>query len=74
MLAPTSLQAPQHQLDLPEALGALIVHLLWTDAREWDARRRLRREDALAFADALARILPDETRESLERLRDREAA
>ena len=74
MTAPDTQHAPHHELDVPEALGALIVHLLWADALEWDARRRLRREDALAFADALARILPADTRDALERIRDRKAA
>lgn len=59
---------------ITEPLGALLVHLLWADAQNWDSRRRLPQEEALALADTLAALLPEETRESLIRMRTREAA
>ena len=55
-------------------LAAYLVHLVWSDIAHWDGRRRLRREEAEAFAERLAVRLPEDVRTRLEALRARHAA
>jgi hypothetical protein len=57
-----------------ECMAAYLVHLIWSDTREWDSRRRLGRDEAVALADNLASRLPAGTRARLEALRNRGAA
>jgi hypothetical protein len=57
--------------EVSEALVAYVVHLIWADARRWDTRRRLGREEALALADRLAGRLSADVRTRLEVLRSR---
>lgn len=55
-------------------LAAYLVHLVWRDLARWDDRRRLRRDEAEAFAERLAMRLPPEMRAKLAALRTRAAA
>lgn len=71
MITQTSSDPSLPELEITELLAALLVHLLWEDARVWDKSRQLPREEALALADQIAAMLPERRRARLERLRER---
>jgi MoxR-like ATPase len=50
-----------------EAVAAYLVHLIRMDAESW-SHRRLRREEALAVADALYESLPLKVRAAVDKL------
>ena len=74
MITPTSPDRSVPEIDLDESLVALLVHLLWRDARCWDPKRKLKPEDALNLADQLAAHLPAHRREQLEEMREPQVA
>lgn len=69
MFTSTSPDSSLPEFVISELLAALLVHLLWEDARDWDDRRQLPREEALALANHIAALLPERRREHLERRR-----
>lgn len=61
-------ESAQHStVPISEAVAAYLVHLIRMDAESW-SHRRLRREEALAVADALYERLPPKTRAAVDRL------
>ncbi len=70
MSTPHSLQPQVHEIELSQALAALLVHLVWTDAKNWDTRRQLPRKEAVDWANRVADLLPEDIRDWLERMKD----
>lgn len=76
-MAATKKASPHDQdsvLELHEGQAAYLVHLIRSDAENWDPRRRLSIEEALEIARRLEERLPVELRRKLERLNRKHAA
>lgn len=59
--------ADTYTVPISETMTAYVVHLIRTDAECW-THKRLRREEALAVADALYERLSPQTRAAVDRL------